>query len=542
MVSPALSQLLERARARFGLEVEVLDARLNSLYPAGGSDLGRMIQDSPTVRRTLLDALAGARPERLDGNGVSYQFYPLRQSPKRRQAAGLLAIRHGGPDSSPAVDAEPWSEMARAVVETDLAASETLAAERQRSRQLSGAFRFVEFITEIADESALSRALVQAAAVWYDVDARVYRRDLSDAFVLDTWLPGVRPDLANRLSQDFIGEAPDLRRFSSAAEFGEAAGGQDVLLIPMSATGRVDWALALVGPVPEDADVLLRLIARIAGVQYAAFTERRAQAARRQFDCQLADTTKVPELVAIRVVHLLAQALQASSGWLTLTRLGMTRRIAAVGSTSGEALTIVPPEGLRSPDRIVCTLALGGEGAAMLDLRAGPGRQFTADDAVVADACGSALRTWLAGTLTSFDATSAILDGTTPGVPPFLTRIQEELARARRFDLRLSLILIDVHAPSDTVALLQEALRGELRGSDVTGAMGRTQVAALLTHTDALGLDNVVRRVRQRLADTAGRLNVSGLKLGQAAFSPEVRTADALLELALRQAEPVIVH
>jgi GGDEF domain-containing protein len=108
--------------------------------------------------------------------------------------------------------------------------------------------------------------------------------------------------------------------------------------------------------------------------------------------------------------------------------------------------------------------------------------------------------------------------------------------------LCLSLILIDVGAPSEAMAQLQEALRRELRGSDVTGAMGGTRVAAILTHTDALGLGNVVRRVRQRLADTAERLNVSNLKLGQAAFSPEVRTADALLELALRQAEPVIVH
>ena len=542
MVSPALSQLLERARARFGLDVEVLDAGLKCVYPEGGSDLDRMIQDSPSVRRALLDALAGARPERLDGDGISYQFYPLRHSPKRRQAAGLLAIRRSGSDGSPAVDAEPWSEIARAVVETDLAASETLGAERQRSRRLSGAFRFAEFITESADESALSRALVQAAAIWYDVDARIFRRDLSGAFALDSWLPGVQPDPKWRLSHDFVGQGSDLRRLASAAELSEAGAGHDALLVPMTAAGPADWVLALIGAVPADAEVVLRLIARIAGMQYAAFAERRAQAARRQFDGQLADTTKVPELVAIRVVHLLSELLQASSGSLTLTRLGMTRRIAAVGSTSGEALTSVPPDGLRSPDRIVCTLALGGEGTAVLDLRPGAARQFSTDDAVVADACASALRTWLAGTLTSFDATAAILDGTTSGVPPFLTRIQEELARARRFDLRLSLILIDVHAPSDTVALLQEALRGELRGSDVTGAMGGTLVAALLTHTDALGLDNVVRRVKQRLADTAERLNVSNLKLGQAAFSPEVRTADALLELALRQAEPVIVH
>jgi len=99
-----------------------------------------------------------------------------------------------------------------------------------------------------------------------------------------------------------------------------------------------------------------------------------------------------------------------------------------------------------------------------------------------------------------------------------------------------------VTAPADTVAQLQDALRRELRGSDLTGAMSGGQVVALLTHTDALGLDNVVRRVKQRLADAAERLQVSDLKLGQAAFSPEVRTADAFLELALRKSEPVIVH
>ena len=76
----------------------------------------------------------------------------------------------------------------------------------------------------------------------------------------------------------------------------------------------------------------------------------------------------------------------------------------------------------------------------------------------------------------------------------------------------------------------------------MTGPMSGTQVAALLTHTDALGLENVVRRLKHRLADTAERFNVADLRLGQAAFSPEVRTADALLDLALRQAEPVIVH
>ena len=181
--------------------------------------------------------------------------------------------------------------------------------------------------------------------VWYDVDARIFPSRFIGCISLS--IPGCQaysPDPKwTRLSQDFVGEGSDLRRLASAAELSESGAGHDALLVPMTAAGPADWVLALIGSVPADAEVVLRLIARIAGMQYAAFAERRAQAARRQFDGQLADTTKVPELVAIRVVHLLSELLQASSGSLTLTRLGMTRRIAAVGSTSGEALTSVPP-------------------------------------------------------------------------------------------------------------------------------------------------------------------------------------------------------
>ena len=58
MLSSSLSQLLERARTRFGLEVEVLDATLQHVYPASTTALGRMIEESPIVRQSLLAALA----------------------------------------------------------------------------------------------------------------------------------------------------------------------------------------------------------------------------------------------------------------------------------------------------------------------------------------------------------------------------------------------------------------------------------------------------------------------------------------------------
>src|SRR5207249_4427329 len=83
-------------------------------------------------------------------------------------------------------------------------------------------------------------------------------------------------------------------------------------------------------------------------------------------------------------------------------------------------------------------------------------------------------------------------------------RIEEELERAKRFDLRLSLVLIDVPrqvpGAQDALAQLHETVRRELRGSDVLGKMGGQRVAALLTHTDAPASHKVVGRLHRLLA------------------------------------------
>src|SRR5690242_9444592 len=80
MLSSSLSQLLERARTRFGLEVEVLDSTLQHVYPDSTTVLSRMIEESPVVRQSLLSALADGRPEQLAEAGVHYQVFPLRRA------------------------------------------------------------------------------------------------------------------------------------------------------------------------------------------------------------------------------------------------------------------------------------------------------------------------------------------------------------------------------------------------------------------------------------------------------------------------------
>jgi GGDEF domain-containing protein len=130
-----------------------------------------------------------------------------------------------------------------------------------------------------------------------------------------------------------------------------------------------------------------------------------------------------------------------------------------------------------------------------------------------------------------------------PAVSEFVRRIEEELERAKRFDLRLSLVLIDI--PHNAAGLdcatsfVENTVRSELRGSDVLGTMTGDRVAALLTHTDGVGSNKVVSRLRRRLGEAAARLNLNGVRVGHAAFSPECRTAEALLPQAARDAQTV---
>jgi hypothetical protein len=539
MVSSALGQLLDRARVRFGVEVEILDSRLNSVFPEGGTDLSRSIDESPGVRGALLDALSGGRPQRLDSAGHHYRIFPLSRSARRRLPGTVMAIRKTVSAPPDELDAEAWSDLARAMVEADFAAIDSLADEQQASRRLAGALRFVEFILDAADESAVAHALVHAAAVWYDVDARVYRRGVRDDLGLHTCLPGARPESRTLVLAPHVAlDQPELFRIDSPADVGGLGIGHHSLLVPLTAGGRADWVWLLVGAVPSEADPVLRLIGRAAGTQLAACAARQGREARARFEAILGEPTRAPELTAMRTVHTLAQSVGAEAASLTLQRNGQERRIAVLGPVVSSAAA----DAALRPDTLSRELALGQGAVATLAITAPAGVEFTPDSVTALEACSDVLRTWLADALSSFDVPQALSFTPSADVSGFVARIQEELERARRFDLRLSLILVDVHAPSDAIPQLQEVLRRELRGSDVTGTMGGTQLAALLTHTDSIGLDNVVRRVRQRLVDTAERLNVSGVRLGQAAFSPEVRTADALLDLALQQAEPLIVH
>jgi hypothetical protein len=276
----------------------------------------------------------------------------------------------------------------------------------------------------------------------------------------------VHPDAVSRvLGSHLVGQLAhglhdDFGRLASASDFGEAGTGHEAALLPLSSGRRAEWILALIGTVPADADPVLRLIGRVAGARFAALSERRTAEARRHYQA-LPTIRRRHRAPGDARVHDPCKPL-ARQRSLTLTRNGLTRRIASIGGSLEDAGSSILPDSVFTHDRFICTLGLGSaDQAARLRAAQGPTSRPT--------------RWWppmrarraqhLAGRHpVDVRPGCGAHGGCRVGHAGVLIRIEEELERAKRFDLRLSLILIDVTGPSDAVIRVQDALRRELRG------------------------------------------------------------------------------
>jgi len=123
----------------------------------------------------------------------------------------------------------------------------------------------------------------------------------------------------------------------------------------------------------------------------------------------------------------------------------------------------------------------------------------------------------------------------------FERRIQEEVERAKRFHLGLGLVLIGTTAGGDedqrTLHALVDVIRPELRASDLLGRVRGDRMAVVLVHAAAEGAESVATRLRDRLSAVSDRVALTSVQMGNAVFSNECGSAEALISQALRQAQ-----
>ena len=432
--------------------------------------------------------------------------------------------------------------MLRGAIEADLSSRDEIDGERQQARAVRGALRFVTYLASATTAHDVSEAAIQAAAVWFDADARVYRRRPGGAYVLVASLPGADvPPEGRQLSELTLGfQAPFVR----AAPAAGLVGGREGIVVPMATSGSVEWALVILGAVPTEADVTLEALGRVLGLQMERLALARANRMRTAFEEILVRGDWAVELTALDVLRELVSLTSGSGAALWIQDGQENRRMAAVGIGALSRNLGAASSGTEQSTAThqVRSFSLGSARHGRLELSTGSDAPFDADVPLVADVCASVLRGWLPAAVHPAPHTSPFMLSST--AVDFARRIEEELARAKRFDRDLALVVVESEVlawPQETTDRLVDLLRGELRGSDVLGLVGERRVVVLLIETHESAVGTVVRRLRERLGRAIPELKFPTLVLGQAAFSTTCATAAAMLSQAAVNAETIRV-
>lgn len=540
-VSAAATALLESIEQQAGVSLEIVQVPPDPLREPASGLLSAV--ESPAISEEVLKALRTGEVRAGRVADTTFGVFPLR---REREIVGCLIasgrLRGGGTARARGREIEEAGALARGVVEADLAVYAQLGATRALTRRLRGTLRFLGELNSYRSERALMQAVLQAASVWFDLDCRVYEKQPDGGFLLVEALPGDgdTPAGARRLAPARVAQLVAQRRFPSAADLDDLAlGGRrdEVLVLPVE-SGDAEWVILLAGTIDGHIELTFTTIAR------ALTSELRARelVVLDRWQQQLASLPTAiagsPDRMLLHLLEALVRQTGAEGGRVSLSHPGSgARTIAAVGP----AVARIPKgesDGQNAP--IQLAFAVAARASMQLTLI---GRDLAGSGAAT-EARGwvRALRPWLAA-LAGLPRRADV--AARAETPAFEKRIQEEIDRARRFNLGLGLILIGpggqpVSHWQGASESLTTALRQDLRASDLLGSLGDGLVAVLLVHAAAQGAGFVAARLETKLASIVEALPPGGLQVGTAMFSPQHASAAELIAIARRQSRVIL--
>lgn len=360
--------------------------------------------------------------------------------------------------------------------------------------------------------------------------------------------------VADRLEEEPFGEADEELLKRVAGELIRAVASERILVDLARARDEKERfydaieRLNRTSKLREVFDAALEAAAGFASVDFGAVTLLTDQDGRRQHEVVRAvvmtgDERRPSELEGLRFDDnpgLVSAAVRLGSA-LPGTEIRVADAAVLDEATRLKGLLSIKILPLKTGDRVLGTLVLGSrrEGAFGRDAV----RQL---EVIAMQAADALLRARL------FEQTERL--ATTDGLTglsnhrTFQARLDEQLALARRYNKRLSLILCDVdhfkavndtygHPVGDLVLQgIARVLLKEARATDLVARYGGEEFAIAMPETDAGGAVAIAERIRTRLSGTAfetehGPLRVS-LSLGVATFPDDARAKGRLVELA----------
>jgi hypothetical protein len=421
--------------------------------------------------------------------------------------------------------------------------------EGDRLRRRAAVMRFLSHMRESVDERDLMLSVIQAGAVWYDLDARAYRRELDGRFTLEAWLPGADVTHDPRsLDVDAVMAKDAPTRISSINEleqFGWLSVQGEIVLLPVVASRVVNRFLAIAGQVEREVEAILMAVCRSAGAVVEQLGERRrqdvrARLVRRASEMEGAFQASVRDIAGeymAAVDGLAVRVAVARPGQPTVTVCSAGER----GFASSALPALAPGETEASAAHIALGFALSKGASGVVELLAPPARPFTLERVQAAQAGLDVLSVWLSGISIGFSQAPGDRTLQAPVAPPFEDAMRDELARARRLSLSGGVLVASVPGapvPDPRVlSVLIRTVRAELRSADLLGQLTGGEIAAVLVRTNPEGVARAAERVRERLDALARAHELPTVALGHVLYpAGQGGSPASLVERARQQA------
>ena len=421
--------------------------------------------------------------------------------------------------------------------------------EEQEPRRLLATLSRLSQAAALGGERDLISIIVQAGAIWYDVDVRMYKRDLLGHFRLDTWLPGadltLGPDDCGALADVSDSEFVRITSIADQERLGWNRLTGELMLLPIRMDARVQPRWLLVIPNWRDVEVkpTLLVLCQVLGLLLQHVAVNRAQGIRTGLMRRLTEGDGSLEQVSRAVLQELVTAVEAAEGRLLLwvsTAL-KPRTLAVVGAEErapDSSPSVEAGQSVLTPERLVVPLAIGSGAIAAVELRAPAGAEFTVSQGLLAEAGAEVVRLWLMG------AREQLLGEPERGPTDFEARVDQELAQARRFTEDGGLLVIDSvgavekpHARPVPDLPVREAVSKQLRASDLVGRLPGGKIGVLLLRIGASGVETVAGRMRQHFGELARLHGLPQPRMGKAVFPSAAKSAGALIAQAGSDAE-----
>ena len=533
-LSPASLSLLELIERQAALSLDVVHVWLDPVRRPASTAIRSLLHETEVAGEILKALRTGeVRVGMFQAGAIG--LFPLRRG---RDIVGCLIVSRPGSDMPDEATArlaiESAGALARGILESDLSLSSQLTASLAATRRTHATLRFLGQLGTYDSDRDVMHAVLHAAHIWFDLECQIYERRPDGRFVLSGALPREeRPAMpldAERAGQLIAARRPFPGDLDDLGVEGRAG---DVLVLPVG--GREPtWLIVLTGAIDTQVELAFEAMARVMSADLQARELARVDRWQRRLT-QSPTVTQTPDVALTELLEELVTDAGAEGGLVrVLEGPGAGRVTAAVGAnalgtfrTSADVPAWDPNTlELRVPAAPDVTLQVVLNSTRPLGVSAGP----------VIHGWVKALRPWLAevavGPVRHQRAEQEAL--------AFEFRVQQEVERARRFELSLCLLLVGPNEPefvSSTTLyeLLASAIRSELRASDFFGRLLNGPLGVLLVHAGEEGGRSVTARLKARAAQIAPHL-ADVMQVGRAVFTPECACADDLIAEAKRAA------